>query len=318
MNDTENKLVEAENEETKKSGSFSGLFHKVTDFGKKSVEKVQKSAKAMSDKSKEDAYQKRLEKYNPISAEDYASDSFSMPNMIVIADNVKRKEIDVLENAVGWQTIEKDVHILHLFEDSVKIKKITFFPNCQCDAFYYVDNDSSMSYTRVDCIFSKAHDEKMAELKHIAHSLGAKSCTIEITEKRFNSEEKSNGYSAKLKIAKGANIGGGMQRDESSASGESRSGKITAVFEGSDKPRKPKLKWFAQDQSIKRLIETRCTETNTVKSETLELRGSNSSVMSQKTACSIDIAMCKIGGKMCMESQAVTENDSTLIFSVEF
>lgn len=313
MNETENKLAEVQTEETKKSKSFSGLFHKVTDFGKKAVEEVQKGARAMSDKSKEDAYQKRLEKYKPITREKYVSEDFSMPNMILIVDDSKRKEIDVLENAIGWLTVEKDVQVLHLFEDSAKIKKIAFFPNCQCNAFYYVDIDSPMSYTRVDCIFSKAHDEKMAELKHIAHSLGAKSCTIEITENRYNSDAKSNGYSAKV-----AKVGAGLQRSSSTANGESRSGRITAVFEGSDNPKKPKLKWFAQDQSIKKLIEARCTESNTIKSETLELRGSNSAVMSQKTACSMDVAMYKLGGKMSMENQAVTENASTLIFSVEF
>lgn len=310
MNETENKIQESEN---KKVGSFSGLFHKVSDFGKKAVEEVQKGAKAISDKNKDDAYQKRLEKYNPVMLETYKSENFSMPNMIVIVDDSKRAEVDVFKNAVGWLTVEKDIQVFHLFEDSARIRDIKFFPNYQCNSFYYVDDGAKNSYTRVDCIFSKAHDEKMAELKHIAHSLGAKTCTIEITENHYNSDTKKSGYGIKA-----VKVGGSLQGEQSNANGECRSGKITAVFVGSDKPKKPKLKWFANDQSIKKLIETRCTDTNSIKAETLVLKGSNSAVMSQKTACSIDIAMYKIGGKASMEKQAVTENDSTLVFSVEF
>lgn len=311
MNETENKIQEAEK---KKTGSFSGLLHKVTDFGKKAVEEVQKGAKAISDKSKEEAYQKRIEKYNPVMPEAYEGDGFAMPNMIVIVDDSKRADVDVFQNAVGWITAEKDIHVLHLFEDSTKIKDIKFFPNCQCNSFYYIDEGAKCSYTRVDCIFSKAHDEKMAELKHIAHSLGAKACTIEITENHYNSETKKGNRG--VKAAKGGS--GGLQVENSNASGEYRSGKITATFVGSDKPKKPKLKWFANDQSIKKLIETRCTDSNSIKAETLVLKGSNSAAMSQKAAYSLDVAICKFGGKASMEKQAVIENDSTLIFSVEF
>ena len=309
MNETENKIQEAEN----KKSSISGLFHKVTDFGKKAVEEVQKGAKAISDKSKDDAYQKRLEKYNPVTVEEYESESFSLPSMIVVVDDSKRSEVDVFENAVGWRTVEKDIQVFHLFEDSAKIRDIKFFPNCQCNSFYYIDDKAKHNYTRVDCIFSKAHDEKMAELKHIAHSLGAKSCTIEITEKHYNSDTKKSGHG--IKAVKSAS---GFKGEDTSTIGEYRSGKITATFVGNDSPKKPKLKWFANDQSIKKLIETRCTDTNTIKSETLILKGSNSAVMSQKTAYSIDVAICKVGGKTSIEKQAVIENDSVLVFSVEF
>jgi hypothetical protein len=52
----------------------------------------------------------------------------------------------------------------------------------------------------------------------------------------------------------------------------------------------------------------------------LELEGSSSATMSQKTACSIDASLKKIGNKsnVTMEKQAVKENTSKLIFEIEF
>lgn len=99
-----------------------------------------------------------------------------------------------------------------------------------------------------------------------------------------------------------------------------RSGIIEAEFEGSDDVKYPELKWFANDDTIKRLIEIRTNDRNQIKSETLILEGSLSATMSQKTACAIDGAIGKIGAstKASMEGQATKENHSKMIFKVEF
>ena len=64
----------------------------------------------------------------------------------------------------------------------------------------------------------------------------------------------------------------------------------------------------------------RCENVNSIKSKELRLEGSVSATMSQKTAMSIDKAISKmgVGGNMDMENQAVKENSSTLVFSIEF
>lgn len=67
------------------------------------------------------------------------------------------------------------------------------------------------------------------------------------------------------------------------------------TWEGSDKPKKPRLKWFAHDEGIKGLIEMRCKGINPVKTRTIELYGSNSATMSKDTACRIDSAISSIG-----------------------
>ena len=101
---------------------------------------------------------------------------------------------------------------------------------------------------------------------------------------------------------------------------DQRRGRILAEFEGSSTPKAPELKWFANDDNIKRLIEMRCTDSNSIKSETLELEGASSAAMSQKTASAIDASTSKIGAKsnFNMERNAARENHSKLIYCIEF
>ena len=54
----------------------------------------------------------------------------------------------------------------------------------QCDAVYYVDPFNRNRFIRSDAIFSIAHEEQVAELRHIAEKLGAKKCSIEIKEEK--------------------------------------------------------------------------------------------------------------------------------------
>lgn len=308
MNETENKVVEVENEEAKKTNPVSGFFHKVADVGKRAVAGVQKGAKAISDKNKEDSYRRKLEKYRPVYLEDCENGEFYMPNMIVIEDDSRRRESDVYEKAIGWISKEKGTEVFHLFEDSIE-KRFKFLPNLQCNAFYYMDSFDSCCFVRVDCVFARARDEKLAELKHIAHCLGAKSCSIEIVENRFE----ASGGKVSASVCKNA-----ISKQTSAERMELNSGKIVSLFEGSESPKKPKLKWFSNDDNIKRLIEARCSGINTIKSETIELKGATSAAMSQKTACAIDAVVGGKSGKGSIESQAHKENSSTLIYSIEF
>lgn len=303
--------------DTKKGAEMvSSFLKKTSEVGKNVADGVQKSATELSEKMKEDSYQRRLKKYNPLFSEEYNSEAFHMPKLIVITDSASRKNIDVCEGALGWRDHEGDTEVLCLFNDSLDLGNIEFFPSAVCDAAYYIDTFNPNRYLRIDCIFGKAHEERLAELKNIAYALGAKSCTIEITEEKFEStsaSQKSSLSASKVLSAK-------SEQSSDSCNTSIRSGKITAVFEGNSEPHRPKLKWFAQDETIKKLIEMRCKTTNALKSETLELFGSNSATMTHKAAASIDssLAKLKLGGGFSMQSQAKTEHSSRMIFSVEF
>ena len=98
---------------------FSGLLQKTAEIGKKTAEKtadfskktaektvdiskkvadnVQQGAKALSEKSKDEAYLRKLKKYNPLFPDQYLSTGFTRPNMIIIVDDAVRKGIDVCE-----------------------------------------------------------------------------------------------------------------------------------------------------------------------------------------------------------------------------
>ena len=305
------------NFDTKKStDAVSAFLQKTSDASKKALDEAQKSAVAISEKAKQDSYERRLKKYNPLFPDVYNGLNFKLPNMIVIVDASVRKDIDVCEGAIGWRDTEGDAEVLYLYEMESNYKDIQFVPTAMCNAAYYVDSFNPNRYIRVDCIFDKAHEERLAELKSVAHALGAKRCTIEITEssREVSSAEKHGN------LGLGKVLSAKMDQSAHYTSAKSRSGKIVAEFEGNSSPHRPKLKWFAHDETIKKLIDMRCKPGNTLKTETLVLSGSSSATMSHKTAASIDSAMKKanLGGGVSMGSEAMNEHNSKLVFEIDF
>lgn len=311
--------------DTKKSKEVvSELTKKASDTSKKAAEGVVKSAKDLTEKAKNDSYARRLKKYNPLFPDQYKDENYCIPNMITIVDDAVRRGIDVCEGAIGWTSKQNDMEVLHLYDEAIELSGIKFIPMATCDAIYYVSSFDRNVFIRTDCIFSRAHEERMAELKNIAYSLGAKSCEIEISESTIEVSSQKNHFSSSSKATiKGITASQSDSADQNSSSKTSnqRSGKIVAEFEGSDTPVRPELKWFANDDTIKGLIEMRCSNCNSIKSETLILSGSSSAAMSQKTAYAIDAAVNKIasvGASNSMESEAIRENTSKLIFNIKF
>jgi len=302
--------------------TISDVLQKTSEISKRATESVQKSAQAISVKTKNDGYLRRIKKYKPLFPELFYSEEFNIPNMIVIVDDAIRRGIDVCEGSLGWLGNENGMEILYLYDEVTKESGIQFIPTVACDAIYYVDSFDSNRFIRTDYIFTKAHEERLAELKHIAYSLGARSCSIEISES--NSEKKNNdrtyktnqSVNIKIKASASANI----ENNESYTSSNLRQGRMNLTFEGSEIPKRPELKWFADDDNIRRLIEMRFENSNSIKSEILELSGSSSATMSQKTAYAIDGAVSKMGikGNVAMSSQAKKESLSKLIFNIEF
>ena len=321
---------------------FSGLLQKTAEIGKKTAEKtadfskktaektvdiskkvadnVQQGAKALSEKSKDDAYLRKLKKYNPLFPDQYFSTGFTRPNMIIIVDDAVRKGIDVCEGAIGWLSNSDGMEVLNLYDEAVEESGIRFIPAPTCDAAYYVDAFDRNRYIQVEKFFSKAHEEKLAELEHIAYMLGAKTCSIELVEQQAESHSKNHSHNVLIGAKAFAK---GKEHIESSSSEtifSKRSGRKVSNFQGHDNPKVPELKWFQHDENIKRLVEMRCSDVNSIRSTTLELEGSASSTMSLKTACDIDGALKSINMKASanMEKRANMESYSKLLFIIEF
>lgn len=307
----------------KGADAVSGALQKTTAITKKVSSDVQQKTKDLSVKMKDDSYQKRLKKYNPLFPDKYFSEEFNLPNMIEIVDDAVRKGIDVCEGAIGWISTQNGMEVLHLYDEAIKESGISFIPAATCDAVYYVDKFDRNRFIQTDCIFSKAHEERLAELKNIAYSLGAKKCSIEISESTTQTEINKNKKESSAKIpinSVSVSNGAGYEVGSSHTDSSLRLGKIEAEFEGSDDIKEPELKWFAHDDTIKNLVKMRTAGNNSIKSETLILEGAISATMSQKTAFAIDNAISKIGSKTksSMEKQATKEFHSKMIFVVEF
>ena len=299
-----------------KKGKQTKVLNKVVAFGKKTTEEISKNVKVLSGKAKEKNYERRLKKYNPLFEEEYFSESFKLPNMVIIVDDAVRRGIDVCEGAIGWRQNNNGMEVLYLYDEAIELSGLNFIPAPSCDTAYYVDTFDRNRYIKLDCVFGKAHEEKLAELEHIAYKLGAKSCTIELVESSSQDESES-----KSMLGKGKGIGNvSASISGNSVNKDQRSGRTTTYFEGNNAPSYPQLKWFANDNNILGLIEMRCSGNNSIKTKTLELSGASSATMSQTAAYGIDSAVAKVkgGASMSMSKQAKKELQSKLIFIVEF
>lgn len=313
------------NIDTKKGAeAVSNAFHKTSELSKKVASRVQKTAKDLSEKTKNDSYIRRMKKYNPLFPDKYFSEEFNLPNMIVIVDDAVRRGIDVCEGAIGWLSDENGIEVMYLYDEFIDNCELKFIPAVICDAVYYVDRFERKKFIQTDCLFSKAHEERLAELKHIAFSLGAKKFSVELSESSIETTLVHAKAEAKISgklHGVDSSVGSSNDQKISFSGNTQRLGKIEAEFSGSQEITKPELKWFANDDNIKNLIKMRCGTTNTLKSEILILEGSASATMAKKTACAIDGAIGKIGGmkgKSDMETQAMKECQSKLIFNIEF
>lgn len=310
----------------KSTEAISNFVHKTVDSGKKSAAKTRNNVSAFVEKTKNDRLQRKFKKLNPVFPEQYKSDAFHIPNMIVIVDDAVRRGIELCEGAIGWLGKERDVEILYLYDEAIQFSELQFIPSANCDAIYYVDSFDRNKFIRTDCIFQKAHEERIAELEHIAHCLGAKRCSIEITEsdKDSNQKHKKASFSKSVaipEINQTAETNENAEHSTESTGSSKRSGCSIIEFEGSSTPTLPTLKWFAHDDSIKHLIEMRCNGNNPAKTKTLTLSGSSYATMSLKTAYSINNAIGElgsVGGQASMDSQAEKEHHSKLVFHIEF
>lgn len=315
MNENEKKNEQIAEEESKsdKKGT-SGFWSKASSMGKKVADNVQKNAAAMAEKAKAENHQRKLDKYNPLFLKEYKSKSFLLSSMIRVVDNASIQSIDVCEGAIGWRDRSTEVEVLFLSSDFASSCGISFYPSLVPGALYCVDSYDEKRYVNVENIFSKAHEEKLAELENIAYMLGAKRCTVELLEADGMNEKTKSVANVSCQL----NISKNEERKQSAS--HTRSGKTVSTFNGNDTPVRPDLKWFKDDRNILNLIEMRCSDANSIHSRTLVLEGSSSIAMGHNQARSIDLVTKKFGIKLqsSLETQYAKEYSTKLIYEVEF
>ena len=306
----------------KKKGAeaLSELVQGPVNWGKKAAAGAKAGVTAIVEKSKADEYARRLKKYNPLFPEQYQSETFNIPNIIVIVDDAVRKGIDVCEGAIGWLSKESGEEVLHLYDEAISFSGIQFVPAPVCNAVYYVDHFDRGRFIQADCIFSRKLKEMIDELQHIAEFVGAKRCTIDISESISSADVKQR--AANLSVGdKKTNGNATLDYSAASKSYTTQQGHIEVTFTGLRFPKRPTLKWFANDNGINNLVEACCLRKRRVKELTLELLGSSSATMSQSIACAIDGIITKsLGGNghASIASRVQEEHQRVLKFHIEF
>lgn len=285
----------------------------------KSAVAIKSAASDFAGKLKEENIKTRLKKLNPLFPEEYRSEEFHLPNLIVIVDDAVRRDEVLCEGAIGWRNTVKDVEVLYLYDEFVPESGLRFVPAATCDTAYYVDPHNRQQFIRVDSLFERTQQEKLAELAHIAYSLGAKRYSVEMQEEASLKSAARVKANAKFGFGK---LGGTTSEDRQtkSASGSINKSLANVEFTEAREPVEPTLRWFTHDNYICELIRQRCSGIGGMRTVDIVLSGSDYSTMSASTSVKVDAAVCKIGlnSNAQIEASSAEERSHKMLFHIEF
>ena len=245
--------------------------------------------------------------------------------MINVIDASEKRTVDLEFGAIGWQSKEGKIKVLHVYEDALDIVPCDFYPSASSKSglVFYVDQLNPRRYIDLSKYFDIIADEKKAELLDIAYRLGAKHCHLECREEKRSivSGKAAGKRTAKFQIdgvpVKVANQG------EAEAEFEKYGTAVTLFsqeYSGSNDPQYPELHWYEHDPKILQLIEARCDRANELKRYSAEISDTQSVTFDLNVAVGIDMAIKKMGlaSNFSFEGQTRQEKRRKLTFVVEF
>ena len=263
--------------------------------------------------------------FSPLLKEEIEAESFVLPKMINVIDASEKRTVDLEFGAIGWQSKEGKIKVLHVYEDALDIVPCDFYPSASSKSglVFYVDQLNPHRYIELSKYFDIVADEKRAELLDIAYRLGAKHCHLECREEKRSivSGKAAGKRTAKFQIdgvpVKVANQG------EAEAEFEKYGTAVTLFsqeYSGSNDPQYPELHWYEHDPKILQLIEARCDRANELKRYSAEISDTQSVTFDLNVAVGIDMAIKKMGlaSNFSFEGQTRQEKRRKLTFVVEF
>ena len=263
--------------------------------------------------------------FSPLLKEEIEAESFVLPKMINVIDASEKRTVDLEFGAIGWQSKEGKIKVLHIYEDALDIVPCDFYPSASSKSglVFYVDQLNPHRYIELSKYFDIVADEKRAELLDIAYHLGAKHCHLECREEKRSivSGKAAGQRTAKFQIdgvpVKVAN------RGEVEAEFEKYGTAVTLFsqeYSGSNDPQYPELHWYEHDPKILQLIEARCDRANELKRYSAEISDTQSVTFDLNVAVGIDMAIKKMGlaSNFSFEGQTRQEKRRKLTFVVEF
>lgn len=257
--------------------------------------------------------------------EEIEAESFVLPKMINVIDASEKRTVDLEFGAIGWQSKEGKIKVLHIYEDALDIVPCDFYPSASSKSglVFYVDQLNPHRYIELSKYFDIIADEKRAELLDIAYHLGAKHCHLECREEKRSivSGKAARKQTAKFQVDgvpfKATNQG------EVEAEFEKYGTAVTLFsqeYSGSNDPQYPELHWYEHDPKILQLIEARCDRANELKRYSAEISDTQSVTFDLNVAVGIDMAIEKMGlaRNFSFKDQAQQEKRRKLTFVVEF
>ncbi len=309
-------------EEQKTGKNFVGKTAKAIGGGvKKTVATIKMGSEKCIEKIQVAEKEALLKRYNPLFPEAYTDSNFAIPNVIVIVDDAVRKGIEVCKGAIGWISKEKGVEILHLYDEAIEFSGLKFVPTATCDTVYYVDAHNRKKFIQLDNYFNYTHEERLAELQHIAFCLGAKRYSVDVVEskRRKTKTQTKTELDASCKKIKGQIS---AETEVSSGYDISMMAGAKASFHGEREVVMPNLLWFAGDNNILNLIAMRCSSNDSsgLSEYNMEIRSANSASMSLSVAAKINAAIWGMGIKLSCDIKQMSEEEHnrTLIYKLEF
>lgn len=257
--------------------------------------------------------------------EEIEAESFVLPKMINVIDASEKRTVDLEFGAIGWQSKEGKIKVLHIYEDALDIVSCDFYPSASSKSglVFYVDQLNPHRYIELSKYFDIIADEKRAELLDIAYHLGAKHCHLECREEKRSivSGKAARKQTAKFQVDgvpfKATNQG------EVEAEFEKYGTAVTLFsqeYSGSNDPQYPELHWYEHDPKILQLIEARCDRANELKRYSAEISDTQSVTFDLNVAVGIDMAIEKMGlaRNFSFKDQTQQEKRRKLTFVVEF
>lgn len=257
--------------------------------------------------------------------EEIEAESFVLPKMINVIDASEKRTVDLEFGAIGWQSKEGKIKVLHIYEDALDIVPCDFYPSASSKSglVFYVDQLNPHRYIDLSKYFDIIADEKKAELLDIAYHLGAKHCHLECREEKRSivSGKAARKQTAKFQVDgvpfKATNQG------EVEAEFEKYGTAVTLFsqeYSGSNDPQYPELHWYEHDPKILQLIEARCDRANELKRYSAEISDTQSVTFDLNVAVGIDMAIEKMGlaRNFSFKDQTQQEKRRKLTFVVEF
>ena len=259
----------------------------------------------------------RLEKYKPLFVDRLNHDSFVYPNMINVVEYDKRMDIEECRGAIGYQERINNVDILGIYKADVDKYGITLYPEI-AETAYYVHPLQKNTYIEISEYFKYLKQARVAELEYIAQSLGAKHFKVSIMEETSSEQIKKTSGGAKLGFSI-FKAGTSVESNNSEKKYEYIGVAAENIYPGKD-PVRPELKFWANNESIKSLVEQRMDLENRLISKTFRLDYNTSTGIKEKEAAKIDGALkaLKFSGAGSISEEARSESRKRIEYTIEF